>query len=372
MKRIFLICFVFAFAVSVLAGCQITGFKEFGTEGDVPVELTEDTQSNEGGNIPAKPDEETQPDIDENALPEPSEETEPDTGESIPVEPTEETQDDQSGNETAEPGSSSGITLEAIRKAVEDSGYNIYDQHQLVFLSGAKDGFSAEIKADGQTTVYSFVECETEDAAANNAKAIDDAGYNIAILKERFLSCYAVDKKDGSIKDILSSLMDGIPVDKTLYDGSQENQEDQEPSDQEDQTSSGQDPTAGDVMGIWISGAVSARYNSESSVFEDVSGMGLIYEFHDDGTFAQLIVFGNYMVTTGKYSASEEVVTLTDRIYFESSDSGQTWSAQEVLPDASCYYEAGTDDSGKYLMLGQEGANPPLEDKVNAMKFKAK
>lgn len=189
---------------------------------------------------------------------------------------------------------------------------------------------------------------------------------------------------------------DGVPADENLGDGSQEDQEDPASSEQgdqpvQDQVAEGQSdedqpaedqptqdqaaqnqPRAGDVIGTWISGAVTASYNSGSGKFEDVSGMGILYEFHENGTFAQLIVFGNYMVTTGKYSISDGVLTLTERIYTESSDGGQTWSAQEVLPDASCYFEAGADDSGKYLMLGQEGENPPLEDKVNAMKFKAK
>lgn len=49
------------------------------------------------------------------------------------------------------------------------------------------------------------------DAAINNAKDIDDAGYNIAIRKGGFLTCYGVDKKGGTIEEILSSLLEGNP-----------------------------------------------------------------------------------------------------------------------------------------------------------------
>ena len=97
--------------------------------------------------------------------------------------------------------------------------------------------------------------------------------------------------------------------------------------------------------------------------------MGLMYTFHEDGTFAQLIVYGSYIVTTGKYGVSGDLLTLTDRVSIESGDNGQSWSEQEALPDASSYYSFGSGDSGKYLLLGQEGANPPLEASVNAMKL---
>ncbi len=284
-----------------------------------------------------------------------------------------------------DPGTEEGdvVALDAIRKAGEDSGYNIYDEHQLVFLSEVKDGFSVEITADNQTTVYSFVECETEDAAVRNADDIDRAGYNIAIRDGRILTCYAVDKKGGSIEGILSSLMEGKPVDKELYDGSAPDPETEEPAEQEAQallettaaapaSTSSDQPEGGAITGTWASGTASGKYNTSSGKFEDVSGMGLIYTFREDGTFAQLIVYGDYVATTGKFSVKDGVVTLTDRVSVESSDSGQTWSAQETLPDASSHYSTGSDASGKYLLLGQEGAAPPLEASVNAMKFSFK
>ncbi|MDF2531799.1 MAG: hypothetical protein K0Q65_1380, partial [Clostridia bacterium] len=49
-------------------------------------------------------------------------------------------------------------------------------------------------------------------AAVKNAKAIEDAGYNIAIRNGKILSCYGVDKKDGISKDILASIVVGKPI----------------------------------------------------------------------------------------------------------------------------------------------------------------
>lgn len=45
-------------------------------------------------------------------------------------------------------------------------------------------------------------------------------------------------------------------------------------------------------------------------------------------------------------------------------------SAPEVLPDASVPFTAGTDKTGVYLLLGEEGATPPLIEKQNVMKYR--
>lgn len=271
----------------------------------------------------------------------------------------------------------SGITLEKIRKACEDSGFTVYDQQNLVFLNEIKDGFSVEITADNNTTVYSFVECNSEEANIKNAKDIDDAGYSIAIRNGRFLSCYSVDNKDGVIRDILSSLIEGKAVDKSLYESYNSSQiinteDGAEQTDNDTTAVLSNESVSEPITGTWGSAGVSGSYNSESDSFDEISGMGVLYDFRDDGSFSQLIAFGTYTVTTGKYSIDEGRLTLTDRISVESSDYGLSWSEEEALPDASCYYEIGSDDSGKYLLLGQEDAYLPLEAAVNAMKFSLK
>lgn len=125
--------------------------------------------------------------------------------------------ENQAGEGSSNSGSASnekGLTLEQIRKAAEDEGYTVSDGHSLVFMKNVKDGFSVQIVADGQDVIYSVIECETEEASIQNAKEIDDAGYNIAIRNGRFLTCYGVDKKDGAAKDILSSILAGEAMKK--------------------------------------------------------------------------------------------------------------------------------------------------------------
>lgn len=137
-------------------------------------------------------------------------------------------------------------------------------------------------------------------------------------------------------------------------------------------TSTAPAPADASVVGTWTLGALSGgQFNSVSGRYEGgASGLGQIYTFKPDGTYTALVVWSNAMFFTGKYSVEEGVLTLTDRAVEESNDDGKTWGAKEMLPDTSAYFTAGTDSSGKYLLLGQEGATPPLVDKTNALKYR--
>lgn len=105
-----------------------------------------------------------------------------------------------------------GITLKEIREATEAAGYPVSDGHQLVFMKDVDDGFTVEIVADGQDTLYSVIECKTEDAAIKNAKDIDDAGYNIALRSGKILTCYNADIEGVTTKKILESILAGKPI----------------------------------------------------------------------------------------------------------------------------------------------------------------
>jgi hypothetical protein len=105
-------------------------------------------------------------------------------------------------------------TLAQIRKAAEDAGYTVADGHNLVFMKDVADGFTVQFVADGQDTVYSIVECKTEEAAIANAKDIDDAGHSIALRSGKILTCYGADVKDGTAKEVLKSILAGKPLPK--------------------------------------------------------------------------------------------------------------------------------------------------------------
>jgi hypothetical protein len=131
--------------------------------------------------------------------------------------------------------------------------------------------------------------------------------------------------------------------------------------------------TDASVVGAWTLGMLSGgQFSADTGKYEGgASGMGQIYTFKKDGTYTALVVFGDTIWLSGKYSVNGDVLTLTGRTAEESSDGGMTWSAPEVLPDAAAPFAAGTDETGAYLLLGEEGATPPLIEKQNAMKYRA-
>ena len=124
------------------------------------------------------------------------------------------------------------------------------------------------------------------------------------------------------------------------------------------------------VLGTWMLGMVSmGELNADTGKYEDAYGMGQIYTFKPDGSYTALVIFGDIIWFTGNYSLAGDVLTLTDRTAEESTDGGKTWSAPETLPDASSHFVSGADETGTYLLLGEEGAAPPLVDKENSMKY---
>ncbi len=130
----------------------------------------------------------------------------------------------------------------------------------------------------------------------------------------------------------------------------------------------------GSVNGTWVLGNLSGgKFNAVSGKYEGgASGLGQIYNFKSDGTYTALVIWSNAMFFTGKYSIKGDVLTATERYVEESNDDGKTWGAKEALPNSSAYFTTGTDATGKYLLLGQEGATPPLVDRKNALKYSFK
>ncbi len=133
-------------------------------------------------------------------------------------------------------------------------------------------------------------------------------------------------------------------------------------------------PSGDSIAGIWILGTMSGEeLNSSSGRYEGgTSGMGQVYAFYGDGTYKALVIWSEALYFTGQYSVSEGVLALTGRAVEESMDGGKTWGTPEALPDTSAPFAVGTDDTGAYLLLGEEGAALPLVEKTNAMKYRLK
>jgi len=83
-----------------------------------------------------------------------------------------------------------------------------------------------------------------------------------------------------------------------------------------------------------------------------------------------LVIWSNAIYFTGKYSVKDGVLKFTERVVEESNDNGKTWGVKETLPDTMAHFTTGSDDTGKYLLIGEKGATLPLVEKINALKYK--
>ena len=130
-------------------------------------------------------------------------------------------------------------------------------------------------------------------------------------------------------------------------------------------------------VGTWFSGSISGgRYNTLSGRYEGAAGMGMIYYFKADGTFAEMIVWnGPYGGTwaasiTEKYAVKDNVITFSNQVGEQSTDGGKTWKDKKSQSDQSDYFEFGKDESGDYVLFSLEGERPPLDPETNAAKYR--
>jgi hypothetical protein len=126
------------------------------------------------------------------------------------------------------------------------------------------------------------------------------------------------------------------------------------------------------IVGKWVLGNISGgQFNASTGRYEGgATGLGQIYNFKEDGTYSALVIWSNTIYFTGKYSIKDGVLTVTNRVSEESNDGGKTWGAKETLPDTTAYFTIAAENSEKYLIIGEEGAVPPLNPPSNAMKYK--
>jgi len=102
------------------------------------------------------------------------------------------------------PQENKSMSIDKIRQATVDAGYEVTDDYMDAFMDDVTGGFSVRITADEQDIIYSVLECGSKEAVIENSKTIDEAGYNIAISNGKILSFYGVDEQDGMAKTCLS------------------------------------------------------------------------------------------------------------------------------------------------------------------------
>lgn len=131
------------------------------------------------------------------------------------------------------------------------------------------------------------------------------------------------------------------------------------------------------ILGRWFIGSISGgRYNTVTGRYEGASGIGVMYFYEKDGSYAEIIVnnlpYGGTWsaYVSGQYRLKDNKITYSKSVSEESNDDGKTWSKKKSLPDHTDYVEFGTDEVGKYMLVGLDGATPPLDPETNAAKYR--
>ncbi|NLT58042.1 MAG: S-layer homology domain-containing protein [Clostridiales bacterium] len=133
-----------------------------------------------------------------------------------------------------------------------------------------------------------------------------------------------------------------------------------------------QPPTGDTLMGSWQNGSLTGHtYSAVTGTFQYNSGIGELYTFNADGSFASLIVagYGNCVSIAGKYAAKDGRLSLTGQSGKLSSDYGNSWTTGNSPADTTRHYALGSDDIGPYLLIGLEGASLPLDTETNAVRY---
>lgn len=123
--------------------------------------------------------------------------------------------------------------------------------------------------------------------------------------------------------------------------------------------------------GAWMAGTwTGVEFNDTTGKYEGIGpGMGYIWVFRFDDTFAALSMFFENLYVTGKYEVQGEQIKLTERAVQETKDGGVTWSEPEAIPDESIRWVLGNDDHGAYILMVEMDAEPPFEHGVNAFRY---
>ncbi len=124
-------------------------------------------------------------------------------------------------------------------------------------------------------------------------------------------------------------------------------------------------------FGVWMAGTWSGvQFNDVTGRYEGVgAGMGYILVFNSDGTHVAISMFFDNLYVTGKYEVVGDMIKFAERMVQETKDGGVTWSEPRTVPDESLRWVLGHDDEGSYILLVEEGAEPPFVHGHNAFRY---
>ncbi len=314
MKRVLSACFALALAILLLTGCQITASKDFGTNEDLIT--NEDASSGTSADIWSGSD-----------------------GDAVPaIGPSEEKLSDQGGEEFPPPEEIKPDTSKVVVSELpEETQSNPEEDEHSVQTNEAQPDTSQDAPVEQSGDVKEDTEADITAESGNVSEVTPDL---------------PVEQPDE------------LPPEQP--DEPSPEQQDDPPPEQQDHQS------VGTIIGKWGNGSTGAVFNITKGSFDfGAYGFGQEYYFYDDGTFYELITsgLGSAASIFGNYTVNSEIITFSYTSSKVSSDYGETWTAGNTPPPASYYYELGADSNGDYLVIGLEGAEPPLDIETNAVLY---
>jgi hypothetical protein len=123
--------------------------------------------------------------------------------------------------------------------------------------------------------------------------------------------------------------------------------------------------------GAWMAGTWSSvAFNADTNRYEGVGpGMGYIMIFNFDGTHVAISAFFDNIYVMGKYEVEGDVISFVERTAQETKDGGLTWEEPEAIPDESLRWILGNDNDGSYILVIEDGAEPPFVHGQNAFRY---
>ena len=112
--------------------------------------------------------------------------------------------------------------------------------------------------------------------------------------------------------------------------------------------------------GAWMAGTwTGVEFNDTAGKYEGIGpGMGYIWVFRFDDTFAALSMFFENLYVTGKYEVQGSKLSLRNE-RFRRQKTGRNLSEPEAIPDESIRWVLGNDDQGAYILMVEMDAEPP-------------
>jgi len=124
------------------------------------------------------------------------------------------------------------------------------------------------------------------------------------------------------------------------------------------------------VVGKWFSGSISGgRYDAVTGRYLGFSGVGILYQYNNDGTCIWVVVSDNYVLQgDGIYTTNNGVIKITNRVVESSNDGGKTYNPKRSVENLIMYYSVEYDNYNNIIM--KSSTDSPSKVAVDPLPWK--